>query len=48
METLIVLICCIALHQDDAGKICESILFDKFSGKIEGKIKIAKEITQVS
>lgn len=38
----------LALRHDDLGKISESILFDLFSGKIKGKIRIDEEIQQAS
>lgn len=38
----------LALRHDDVGKISESILFDLFSGKTKGKIRIDEEIQQAS
>lgn len=38
----------LALRQDDVGDISESILFDLFSGKAKGKIRIDEETQQAS
>lgn len=38
----------LALRHDDVGNISESILFDLFSGKTKGKIRIDEEIQQAS